>query len=180
MALCATIFSTASWYDKFIPALLSSLLMLALLVQPFSPTRAGEAANDAQIKQGRYIAQIAGCNDCHTPGYASSGGNVPEQLWLIGDELGWRGPWGTTYASNLRLVFSRLSEEQWLQIARTSQFRPPMPWFALRDMSESDLRALYHFVRLLGPAGKPAPAYLPPGQKPADPYVQFPADPPPP
>jgi hypothetical protein len=41
-------------------------------------------------------------------------------------------------------------------------------------MSEGDLRAIYRYVLHLGPAGKPAPDYVPPGQKPAGPYVQFP------
>ena len=30
-----------------------------------------------------------------------------------------------------------------------------MPWFALHDMHEQDLRAFYRFVRYLGPAGGP-------------------------
>lgn len=38
-----------------------------------------------------------------------------------------------------------------------------MPWFALRDRSDADLRAAYRFIRSLQPAGQPAPAYLPPG-----------------
>jgi len=45
-----------------------------------------------------------------------------------------------------------------------AQYPPPMPWFALRDMAESDLRALHRYVRHLGPAGEAAPAFLPPGQ----------------
>ena len=52
-----------------------------------------------------------------------------------------------------------------------------MPWFALHDMHEDDLRAFYRFVRSLGPAGVPAPAYVPPGETPNGPFVQFPAAP---
>ena len=37
-----------------------------------------------------------------------------------------------------------------------------MPWFTLHDMTETDLRAFYRYVRSLGPAGNPAPAYVPP------------------
>ena len=40
-----------------------------------------------------------------------------------------------------------------------------------------DLRAIYQFVRSLGPKGRPAPAYVPPDQSPPAPYVQFPAPP---
>jgi len=129
------------------------------------------------LERGRYIAQIAGCNDCHTPNYAQSGGRVPEKDWLIGDRLGWRGPWGTTYPANLRMTMARMSEEDWVRVARSAQYRPPMPWFALRDMNETDLRSLYRFVRSLGVAGEPAPAYVPPGKEPHGGVVQFPMPP---
>lgn len=88
------------------------------------------------IERGRYLVKITGCNDCHTPGYAQTGGKISEKDWLIGDHLGWRGPWGTTYPSNLRLYLHNLSEDQWVKVAQTARFRPPMPWFALHDMTE--------------------------------------------
>ena len=134
-------------------------------------------ADDKSIARGRYIARIAGCNDCHTAGYAPSGGKVAEKDWLMGDAVGWKGDWGTTYPSNLRIVLSKMSEDEWVKTARTLQTRPPMPWFALHDMHEQDLRAFYRFVRQLGPVGNPAPAYLPPGQVPNGPVIQFPAAP---
>ena len=131
---------------------------------------------EAGVERGRYLVQVSGCNDCHTPGYAMNHGQVPEALWLTGDALGWRGGWGTTYAANLRLAFARMSEEQWLQVARHAEYRPPMPWVSLRAMTDEDLRALWRYVRALGPAGEPAPAYVPPGQAPLGPVVQFPAN----
>jgi mono/diheme cytochrome c family protein len=129
------------------------------------------------VARGRYLAVIGGCNDCHTPGYIESAGKVPEKQWLTGSKLGWRGPWGTTYPSNLRMLLPKYTEDQWLKVAKTAQYRPPMPWFALHEMSEQDLRALYRFTKSLGPAGEPAPAYVPPGQEPKGPVVQFPAPP---
>ncbi|HEY9446819.1 MAG TPA: hypothetical protein VIQ62_07065, partial [Burkholderiales bacterium] len=126
-----------------------SYLKLALLVCVL-PTTAMAAASDApqqqQIQRGKYLVKIAGCNDCHTSGYAMSGGKVAEAQWLTGDKLGWRGPWGTTYPSNLRLYFATTSETQWVKRAKTLETRPPMPWFALRDMTESDLKAIYRYV----------------------------------
>jgi mono/diheme cytochrome c family protein len=131
-------------------------------------------AEDAQVKRGRYLVSIAGCNDCHTPAFAMKNGEVPEAQWLTGDALGWRGPWGTTYATNLRLSMQGLTEAQWVAKAKALSARPPMPWFNVRRMSEPDLRAIYRYVRHLGPAGKPAPEYVPPDRTPAPPYVQFP------
>ena len=131
-------------------------------------------ADSKSLDRGRYLVKIAGCNDCHTPGYAEKAGKVPETQWLTGDQLGWRGPWGTTYAVNLRLYMQNFSEDQWVKEAKTVQSRPPMPWFTLREMTEQDLRAIYKLIRYLGPAGEPAPAFVPPGQEPKGPYALFP------
>lgn len=131
------------------------------------------------IEHGRYIVTISGCNDCHTAGYLPTEGKVPVSTWLTGDTFGWNGPWGTTYGPNLRLFIGKLSEDQWIKEAKTLKRRPPMPWFALNQMKEEDLRAIYHFVKSLGAAGKQAPAYLPPGKVPPMPYAKFPSPPPP-
>lgn len=136
-----------------------------------------KAPDRASIERGRYLVRIGGCNDCHTAGYGMSGGKVPEAQWLTGDKLGFRGPWGTTYPSNLRLAMGKLTEQEWVKLAKTAEYRPPMPWFNLHAMTEQDLRAMYRFVRSLGPGGEPAPAYVPPGQPPAGPYVSFPMPP---
>ena len=151
---------------------MKKLLLGALLALAF-PALA-QKADEASLKRGRYIAQIAGCNDCHSAGYAMSGGRTPEKDWLMGEAVGWRGPWGTTYPTNLRLYLQDLTEDQWVKKAKNLQARPPMPWFALRDMSTPDLRAFYRFVRHLLPAGQPAPEYVPPDKTPAGPYIQFP------
>ena len=135
-------------------------------------------SNEDAAARGRYLVQIAGCNDCHTDGYMALNGEVPEAQWLTGSALGWNGPWGTTYAINLRLWMQGFSQTQWLQYARSAQSRPPMPWFALREMSDADLVGIYAYIRQLGPAGTPAPAYLPPGEQPPPPFVVFPAPPP--
>jgi len=129
------------------------------------------------VERGRYLLRTSGCNDCHTAGYLPSEGKTPEALWLTGDTFGWRGPWGTTYAANLRLLAGQMTEKQWVARAKTLKTRPPMPWFNLNAMTAEDLGAMYQFLRYLGPAGKPAPAYVPPDQEPAGPYATFPAPP---
>ena len=125
---------------------------------------------DAQtVDRGKYLVIIAGCNDCHTPGYLVSEGKTPEELWLTGDASGWPGPWGTTYGTNLRIVVQGLTEEQWVTSAQNLITRPPMPWFNLNQMKDEDLRAIYRYIRQLGPGGKPAPLYVPPGEEPNTP-----------
>lgn len=136
--------------------------------------QAAKLDETAKVERGRYLIKMAGCNDCHTSGYGLASGKVPEKQWLMGDTLGWYGPWGTTYATNLRLYMQGLSENQWVKAARKMKTRPPMPWFTLRDITDGDLRAMYAFVRYLGPGGEPAPAYLPPFKEPKPPFIQFP------
>jgi mono/diheme cytochrome c family protein len=142
----------------------------AAVAQHKAPKLSAEAA------RGKYLVQIAGCNDCHTPGYTSSAGKVDEKLWLTGDQLGYRGPWGTTYASNLRLTVKDMSADQFVKYVR-SEFRPPMPWFNLRDMADRDVKAIHAYLKHLGPAGQPAPQYVPADKTPGGPFVQFPAAP---
>ena len=127
----------------------------------------------AQLGRGRYLLKTTGCNDCHTQGYMESAGHIAESQWLTGSSLGWQGAWGTTYPVNLRLFVQNLTAQQWRQIARQPA-RPPMPWFALRDMSDEDLNAIYDFIRSLGPAGEPAPRYAQPGETVQTPVVRFP------
>jgi mono/diheme cytochrome c family protein len=136
--------------------------------------KSSDKAAQRLIERGKYLVKIAGCNDCHTPGYVMSGGKVPESQWLVGDKLGWRGPWGTTYPVNLRLYMRDMTEEKWVQTAKTLQSRPPMPWFNLNDMTEQDLKAIYRYTKSLGPAGEMAPAFVPSGKEPQGPVVQFP------
>ena len=155
----------------------TSFVAACLAVIAFQPAIAeqeGKSGDQRHIDRGRYLVKIAGCNDCHTAGYAITGGNVAESQWLMGDKLGWHGAWGTTYAPNLRLFVNSLTEDQWLQFAKSGQARPPMPWWLLRDMNRQDLKAVYAYLKWLGPAGEPAPTYVPPGHEPVGPVVRFP------
>ena len=135
-------------------------------------------AQDATIERGRYLVQIGGCNDCHTAGYAPMEGNVPESEWLKGDAVGWRGPWGTTYAVNLRIRMSEMSEDEWVEYGKTFKTRPPMPWFNIHAMSEVDLRSLHKYITSFEDKGEPAPEFVPPEQEPQGPVIQFPDAPP--
>lgn len=139
---------------------------------------ASQSLDPEVVDRGRYLVVIAGCNDCHTPGYLLSEGKTPEGLWLTGDSFGWRGPWGTTYPPNLRNLVQTLSVDQWVSLGRNLKARPPMPWFNLNVMKDEDLSAIYQFIRHLGPGGQAAPAYVPPDKEPTGPYALFPPPPP--
>lgn len=127
------------------------------------------AATD--IEAGRYIVLVGGCNDCHTPAYARTGGTEPpESEWLKGSTEGHTGPWGTSYGKNLRLTVAGMTEDEWVEKLATGSSLPPMPWPSVKAMSEADKRAVYRYIKALpGDAGEPAPAPLPPGVAPPGP-----------
>ena len=130
-----------------------------------------KAASAEKIARGKYMVLTGHCNNCHTNGYSANQGKLPEKDWLLGSApLGYRGPWGTTYASNLRLTVPKFTEEQWVKYAKTVTPRPPMPWWPLHDTTERDLGAMYQYIKHLGPAGEPAPDFLPPDKEPKPPY----------
>ena len=135
---------------------------------------AAKSPDGKQIERGRYLVMITGCHDCHTPNYIAKGGKVPAKDFLTGDKRGWRGSWGTTYPANLRLYFNNITDEQWIQVAKTIEARPPMPYFALNAMTRADVLSIYEYIRSLGPAGEPAPRFVPADKEPPQPYVQFP------
>ena len=156
----------------------AALASVALSVPAIAAEKAAKSNAKTEpkrdIERGRYLVAVSGCNDCHTPGFLVKGNKVPEKDRLTGGSLGWRGPWGTTYPANLRLYFQEITEEQWVHVAKEIQRRPPMPYYSLNQMAEPDVRAMYKYIRSLGPAGKPAPKYVPPEKVPPQPYVQFP------
>lgn len=142
---------------------------------------AGHAsAANPSIKHGKFLVGYGGCNDCHTPGWDEHGGHASKDQLLTGSALNFQGPWGTTYPVNVRLYMQKLTAKQWIAAARSMKARPAMPWWTFRYLSDTDLTDMYAYIRSLGPAGKPAHAYVPPGQSAPTPYLKLvvPAAPP--
>jgi mono/diheme cytochrome c family protein len=170
--------SLRRWVTLFIPGVL-----LVLASAGCEPQAAGSietegastphVASPSQVEAGRYLVILGGCNDCHTDGYLQTEGDVPEEMWLTGSPIGWRGPWGTTYPPNLRLTVSDLSEEEWVTLLKERKALPPMPWMNVNQISDSDARALYKYIRDLGVSGERMPTALPPEQEPTTPYLSL-------
>src|SRR5690606_14123470 len=108
----------------------------------------GVAAQESEVsvERGAHVAVIGGCHDCHTAGYAASNGELDPALSLKGDTIGFQGPWGTTYPTNLRILAASKNEDEWVEYLRTLETRPPMPWFNVRQFAEADMRALHQYI----------------------------------
>jgi hypothetical protein len=130
-------------------------------------------AGDISIKEGHRVAIVGGCHDCHTDGYAVSGGKIDPENALRGSAVGFRGPWGTTYPANLRLTLAKMSEDEFVEYGHAVRTRPPMPWFNMHAMKEDELRSFYRYVKSLGEPGMPAPQYVEPDVQPITPFIVF-------
>ena len=147
-------------------------VILAAMGATALPLAALAAGGEVSVERGAQVAITHACHDCHTQGYAESEGKIDPAAALKGSPIGWRGPWGTTYALNLRLTVTEKvkSEDEFVQFAKTFKTRPPMPWFNVHAMDEADIRSLYRYIKSLGEPGEQVPEAVGPGEEPKTPY----------
>lgn len=175
---------------------IGALVVAAAALLPTRRSRAVAAAGDGQPapaprqpsvtaaspeEAGRYIVRTGGCNDCHTPNFTVMGEKVPESQWLIGNPIGFKGPWGTTYPQNLRRFVQPFTAAQFVEVVRKRHDRPPMPWSQLHAMSDADLKAVYAYLKQLGAAhglAQPASDWVPPDREPSTPFILMVPQPP--
>ena len=140
---------------------------------------------EARIELGRRLTVVTGCVDCHTPGTMYGAPDMSRNL--SGSELGWSGPWGTTYASNLTpdpaTGLGEWNEEQIVTAFRTgkrpdgSPILPPMPWPNYASLTDEEAYAIAAYLKSLPPVVHAKVATVPPGQKPTTPALTFPPPP---
>ena len=118
---------------------------LNILVAPKSPRYEAPATPppSGTIEYGRYLADVSGCHGCH--GYGLSGGRVA-------------GPPGLPPASNLTPKGISLWTVADFTRAMREGKRPDgatldefMPWSVYRNMSDTDLHALWLYIRSVPP-----------------------------
>lgn len=161
--------------------MLKFVAALCILALPCCALAVGtpNASSRKAVAHGEWLVGYGGCHDCHTPGWSEHGGQAPTAALLTGGGTNFQGPWGTTYPPNLRLLVQTLTEQQWIAHLRTLKSRPAMPWWTFRYLSDSDLADMYAYIRALGPSGKPAHEWVPPGQTAPAPYLKLVLPPPP-
>jgi len=147
--------------------------MLILLVAGCTKFTRQQSSQLSEVERGRRVVESMKCNDCHTPDYQKRS-SVPEEDWLVGGTIGFRDSTGTVYPANLRLLLNSMSEDEWVKFARQMNQNAPMGSVLLPTASERDLRAIYSFVKYLGPKGAPALPRLPAGATPKTQYIDYP------
>ena len=63
--------------------------------------------------------------------------------------------------------------DQFVEVVRKRNDRPPMPWASLHAMSDADLKAIYAYIRSLPVSGAATPDFVPPGVEPKTPYISM-------
>jgi hypothetical protein len=92
------------------------------------------------------------------------------------DMTAWVGPWGASFASNLTphpaTGIGNWSEALFFQALKSGKFMgtsrdmlPPMPWQAISNMKDDDLKAMFAYLMSLPPIDNAIPAPLPPSQQ---------------
>jgi mono/diheme cytochrome c family protein len=150
---------------------IAAIALLAAAGSGIAASPASGASGPPSIARGKYLVTIGACNDCHSPGWRESDGTLPVGKWLVGSSTGLREAWGTAYPANLRVLFTRIDEAQWLFAVRTRGGR--MQWHDLRVLTTDDQRSIYRFVRSLGPKGGLTPDEVPPDREPTTPYIDL-------
>ena len=143
------------------------------LALPLATVPSGAAKADAaEIARGRYLVQIAGCGDCHTPGHLL--GSPDMGRFLGGSDVGFEVPGiGIVYGPNLtpdaETGLGGWSADQIVAAIRTGVtpdervLVPVMPWPNLASLTDQDAYAIAAFLQSLDPVSNNVPEPVPPG-----------------
>ena len=145
---------------------------LSLLVTV--PSGPAQAADKQAIARGKYLVGIAGCNDCHTPGYFF--GKPDMTRFLGGSEVGFEMPGlGVFYGPNLtpdRETGLGAWTAAQVATAITKGTRPDgrilapiMPSHAFASLTQSDTRAIVAYLQSLPPVKNKVPGPFGPDEK---------------
>lgn len=107
------------------------------------------------VSRGKYLVTIAGCADCHSPQH--QGQAIPAMDYAGGDVL--EGPWGRVASANITPDPSGIGhydEALFVSTIRTGysgarSINQIMPWSLYRNMTDTDLQAVFAYLRTLKP-----------------------------
>ncbi len=132
----------------------------------------GRAATDDQLARGKYLVEVIGCNDCHTPGYFI--GKPDMTRFLGGSDTGFEIPgMGVFVGPNLtpdeETGLGAWSEEAIVTALQTGvdpdgrELAPIMPWRNFASLTTEDATAIAAFLKSLPPVHHAVPEPAAPG-----------------
>jgi mono/diheme cytochrome c family protein len=134
----------------------------------------GATAQQSQIDRGKYLVTIAGCNDCHTPGYFF--GKPEMSRFLGGSEVGFEIPGhGVFHGPNLtpdkETGLGNWTIEQIVTAFQTGkrpdgrELAPIMPWRAFANLTKDDATAIAMFLKSIPPVKNKVPGPFGPSEQ---------------
>ncbi len=133
-------------------------------------------AADTDVERGKYLTQLGGCTDCHTPG--SFLGHPDMTKYLGGSDVGFAMPgMGVFVGPNLTPdAETGLGDWTVQQIATAittgarpdgRMLAPVMPWPGLAHLTAADALAIAAFLKSLPPVSHKVPGPFGPGEEPS-------------
>jgi mono/diheme cytochrome c family protein len=137
--------------------------------------KAKAKAQAALVARGSYLSNLAGCNDCHTPGYFF--GKPDKTRTLAGSEVGFEIPGlGVFHGPNLTpdngTGLGGWTDKQIIDALKKGvrpdgrMLAPIMPWRALAGLTPQDTQALVAYLRSLPAVSNKVPGPFGPSEKP--------------
>ena len=131
-------------------------------------------AADPQIERGRYLTNLGGCLDCHTPGYFF--GKPDMDRYLGGSDVGFEIPGhgvfvGPNLTPDKATGLGDWTDEQIVTVLQTGVrpdgrvLAPIMPWKSFAKMTKEDALAIAKFLKSLPPLVNKAPGPFGPNEK---------------
>jgi mono/diheme cytochrome c family protein len=137
-----------------------SATTLGAALAAFASLASPALADDAQVARGRYLATIAGCSDCHTPGALLGAPDM--KRFLGGSDVGFSIPGQGVFVGENLTPDKETGLGQWTgdQIAAAirmgkapdgRQLSPVMPYPAFSRLTDEDAQAIVAFLKSLPP-----------------------------
>jgi len=123
--------------------------------QPVTVAIAGPDATADPVRRGKYLANEAGCSDCHTPMVR---GETIAGMEYAGGQV-FHGAWGPAVSANITPDVTGISyydETLFIQALRTGYVRARkldalMPYEQYKGMTDEDLKAVFAYLRTVKP-----------------------------
>jgi len=131
------------------------------------------AASD-RIERGKYLVELGGCHDCHTPGYFV--GKPDMNRYLGGSDVAFEIPGlGVFVPRNLtpdkKTGIGNWTEDQIVTAIQTGErpdgriLAPIMPWLAFANLTKDDAYAIAAYLKSLKPVDHEVPGPFGAGEK---------------
>ena len=133
-----------------------------------------KAHAETPVERGAYLVVVAGCNDCHTPGFFF--GKPDPQKFLGGSDVGFEIPGlgvfnGRNITPDKETGIGAWTDEQIAAAITTGkrpdgrQLAPIMNYAAFTHLTKEDVAAVVAYLRSIPPVHNKVPGPFKPGEK---------------